>query len=516
LEAQQAELEQQTEELEVANEELIESREVAETARLHVSGILGAITDAFVVHDREWRFQYINDAAAQVFKSAGTGTAESIAGRLLWDLYPDIVGTGFEREMRRAQRDRVPVIFEQFYARRGRWTELHCYPMPDGGLATLWKDITEKKRAEERLRYVSQASAVLASSLDYRTTIAKLAELLVPELADWCGVQLADEHGTLQQLAVAHVDPTKVQWARELNARYPVDMSATTGAPQVLRSGVSELYGEITDEMLAAGAKDAEHLRILRDLGMTSALVVPLAARGRVIGVMSLISAESGRRYTDAEQALAEELAGRAAMAIDNSRLYTDAQEANRAKADFLAHMSHELRTPLNAIAGYAELMELGVHGPLTGEQFQDVLRIKRSQRHLLGLINDVLNFAKLEAGHVGYDLAPFVVRELVAQLEVLIAPQLAAKSLRYDIADIPAELVAHGDAERVQQILLNLLSNATKFTAAGGRIRVSARRDGEMLWIEVSDTGTGIATDKWNVVFEPFVQLERTFSSSH
>ncbi len=386
----------------------------------------------------------------------------------------------------------------------------------------------------------------------------QLAQLLVPHLADWCGVQLLDDHGALQQLAVAHVDPGKVQWAWKVNERYPTDMSTPTGVPNVLRTGKSELYVDLTDEMLQQAAMDEDHLTMLRELGMTSVLLVPLKARDRVIGVMSLIAAESKRVYTESEQSLAEQLAERAAIAIDNARLYTEteaarkaleesreeltisneelsqtneelaaktrlaeqsrteAEAANRSKADFLAHMSHELRTPLNAIAGYSELMELGLHGPLTPEQTEDLRRIKRAQRHLLSLINDVLNFAKLEAAHVHFDIKSVRIRDVISALETMIAPQMAAKQLRYATMAMDPELYAQGDPEKIQQILLNLLSNSVKFTEAGGRITVAAERVENIVCIQVTDTGCGIPENKHASVFEPFVQLERTLSSPH
>jgi len=563
LEAQRSELARQTAallelnvQLQHTNEALFTAREDAEAAEHYVSGILSAITDPFVVYDREWRFRYINAAAALVLAEADGNT--SAIGKSLWELFPDIVGTRFELEMRRAQDERVPVTFVEFRARRASWSEQTCYPLPDGGVAVIWKNITEQKRAEERLHYVSQASAILTSSLDYKTTVTQLAQLLVPKLADWCGVQLLDDHGVLQQLAVAHVDPAKVQWAWMLNRRYPADMNAPTGAMNVLRTGRSELLVDITDDLLQRAAIDSDHLQILRELGMTSALIVPLKARGRVLGVMSLIAAESGRRYTEAEQILVEQLAERAAIAIDNARLFTETETArraleesqerltinneelsvmneelaaktriaeqargeavaaNRSKADFLAHMSHELRTPLNAIAGYSELMELGLHGPLTPEQREDLRRIKRSQRHLLSLINDVLNFAKLEAAHVRYSIKAVPIRDSISALDALIAPQVTTKQLRYETTEIDPSLYADGDEEKIQQILLNLLSNAVKFTESGGRITVTAARVENTVCIEVADTGCGIPADKLDTVFEPFVQLERTLSSPH
>ncbi|HEU4811897.1 MAG TPA: SpoIIE family protein phosphatase [Nocardioides sp.] len=174
-----------------------------------------------------------------------------------------------------------------------------------------------------RLVFLADASTELASSLDYQSTLAKVARLAVPSLADWCAIDVVDD-GRLRRLAVEHVDPAKVQLAQDLAERYPTDPDASTGAWHVMRTGESELYAVITDEMILAGAKDEEHLRIMRDLHLRSALTVPLVARGRVLGVITWVSAESERTYTADDLALAEDLAKRAAIAIDNSELHSE------------------------------------------------------------------------------------------------------------------------------------------------------------------------------------------------
>ena len=179
-----------------------------------------------------------------------------------------------------------------------------------------------------KLSFLAGASAELASSLDYRATLANVARLAVPTLADWCAVQVVED-GELNTLAVAHVDPAKVALAEELQRRYPPDPDAPGGAYNVIRTGVSELYPEVTDEMLVAGAVDEEHLRISRELRLCSGLVVPLIARQRVLGVISLISAESGHHYDQADLAFAENLAHRAAMAIDNALLHRETREVS-------------------------------------------------------------------------------------------------------------------------------------------------------------------------------------------
>jgi signal transduction histidine kinase len=186
------------------------------------------------------------------------------------------------------------------------------------------------------------------------------------------------------------------------------------------------------------------------------------------------------------------------------------------AKSDFLATMSHELRTPLNAIAGYAELLEMGIHGPLNDPQREAIVRIQRSQRHLLGLINDILNFARIEAGQLALNLEDVAVRELIRELEPLIAPQLGAKALAVEVEDSGAGLSARADPEKTRQILLNLLSNAIKFTPRGGRITIRGEERDSRVCIRIADTGSGIPSDQLEQIFEPFVQLNRTLASAH
>lgn len=217
----------------------------------------------------------------------------------------------------------------------------------------------------------------------------------------------------------------------------------------------------------------------------------------RRVGEMETLLAAEHRARSEAEEARAA------------------AERASRSKGDFLAMMSHELRTPLNAIAGYAELIELGLRGPVTDAQVTDLRKIKQNQRHLLGLINAVLNFARLDAGRVLYDLTSVPVAAAVGSVESLIGPQFRERQLQYELSPCEPWVMVRADGEKLQQILLNLLGNATKFTAPGGRVIVTCQVADRQVHIGVRDTGVGIAREQFERIFEPFVQAERSLRST-
>ncbi len=529
LEAQTEEAQSLTEELEQANEQLQitlaeveQAREAEKAAERFSRTILESISDPFVVLDREWCYRFVNAPAAALTQLAGVNEPAALIGKNIWELYPDIIGTPFEQNLRRTVELQEPQSFEAYYPSRGEWSSMQCYPLPEGGVAVQWHDISERKRTEEASHYLARASDILNRSLDYRDTLNDLAKLVVPELADWCAVAIADDNGELHQLAVAHADPEKVRWGRELNDRYPASRDAPTGPYTVMRTGQPELYEDIPDEMLAAGAVDAEHLKLLREVGLKSAISVPLRVIDRPIGVLTLVSAESRRRYNRADLSLAIELAHRAAIAVENARLHEEAleawraaEDANRAKTQFLATMSHELRTPLNAISGYTSLLRMGVKGPVSDEQEEYLARIERSGRHLLSLIQDVLSFAKLEAGRVEVTVADVPVQPILIEMESLTLPQMREAKLSLVVDTCDPGLRARADVERLRQILLNLCSNAIKFTPEGGAVSLTCKTDDSHVYIAVSDNGPGIPPDKREAIFEPFVQLQRETAGS-
>ncbi|MDQ3996144.1 MAG: PAS domain-containing sensor histidine kinase, partial [Gemmatimonadota bacterium] len=267
--------------------------------------------------------------------------------------------------------------------------------------------------------------------------------------------------------------------------------------------------GKTTWELEVAtreGRVEDEGWRIRKDGTRFWASVVITALRdedGRLVGF-----AKVTRDLTERRAAQQREIA--------DARRVAEAEAANRAKSEFLTMMSHELRTPLNAIAGYVDLLALGIGGKLSGEQQDYVTRIRRSQQHLLTIISDLLDFGRIEAGEVAYDIGPVVLSAVIDGVEPMIKPQAVARRVTIDRHACVRGVVALADRARVEQILLNLLSNAVKFTGAGGQVTVSCRATGRGVMLSVRDTGIGIEPDKLEAIFEPFVQLGRSLTTNH
>jgi PAS domain S-box-containing protein len=377
------------------------------------------------------------------------------------------------------------------------------------GVMGIARDITERKRAENAQRFLAEASNVLASSLDYETTLASVARMAVPNIADWCAIDVLEDDGAVKRLAVAHVDPSKVEWAHDLHRRYPPDMNAAAGVPNVLRTGKSEIYPDVTDAMLVAAAVDDEHLRIMREIGFTSVMIVPLVAHGRTLGVMTFISAESGRHYGLDDLAFAENLAGRAALAIDNARLYRAARQANNLKDEFLATLSHELRTPLTSILGWAHLLRAG---QLDQENIATGIdTIGRNARAQAQLIDDLLDVSRIITGKLRLDIRQVDPGALIEATIEAVRPAADAKSVHIQKVLDSRRVAVAGDAARLQQVIWNLLSNAIKFTPKDGRAQVRLSHQGSNIEIVVSDTGVGISPEFLPHVFDRFRQADQT-----
>ncbi len=374
-------------------------------------------------------------------------------------------------------------------------------------------DVTAGRRAEWDARFLSDASAALAGLVDYESTLQNIARLAVPTFADWCAVDMLDEAGALRRLAVAHVDPSKVELAHELHRRYPPDPAAPQGVWNILRTGQSEIMPEITDEFLTTRVQDAGLLCILRELGLKSYMAVPLSVRGRVLGVVTFIAAESGRRYDASDLAVAEDLAHRAAVAIENARLYQAVREADRHKDEFLALLGHELRNPLAPVRNALAVMKMPGADASVMRQAREMM--ERQVEHMVRLVDDLLDVSRIMRGKVELRRERVELAAVVARAVETSQPAVDAEGHQLTVSVPPEPLWVNGDPMRLAQVVGNLLTNAAKYTERGGRIGLTAgREDGEAV-LRVRDTGIGIAPELLPRLFDMFFQAERRTKKS-
>jgi signal transduction histidine kinase len=371
--------------------------------------------------------------------------------------------------------------------------------------------------ANDRAQYLAKASRDLALSLDEAATRDTVRRLSLPRPGVWCIVDVVESNGAIHRLAVVHPDPAKQALARMLEEQWPSKKGdATTSVTDVLRSVRPTVLTDGSGVGLMLAAHGEENLRILREIGFGSLLVVPLIVRARIHGAITFVSPEGDPPFTDEETALAVDLAARCAMALDNARLYREAdalrlvaESANQSKSQFLGAMSHELRTPLNAIGGFAELIEMGIQGPVTEEQHVSLARVKANQQHLLKLITEILDFVRVESGRMEYLYKEVSIAKAFTDVAEMLSEAIREKGLTLARIECEANHVAWADPDRVRQILINLLMNAVKYTPQnGGTITLSCGAEGDTVLAHVEDTGPGIPGEQLHSIFEPFVQL--------
>jgi PAS domain S-box-containing protein len=613
----------------------VTERRQAERTNREIVATLESLTDGFWKLDRDWRFTFVSGEAA---RSVGQTPAD-LVGRALWEAFAAVVGTDVETQYRRAVSEGVTVEFENYYEPARRWFAVRAFPTPDGGLAVLSRDITdrkqaaeavrqseerfrqladampqivwsarpdgnidylnrrwteftgspqtagndawgqllhpddagpanerwlaslacgapfdmeirlldrrsqsyrwhlvrtvaihedsgkvtrwfgtatdidEQKRAEESSRFLAEASATLAAVVDYESTLRKVAGLAVPRFADWCAVDMVETDSALRRLAVVHVDPAKVKLAYDFQRRYPPDPASPHGALQVLRTGESDMMAEIPEALLVQGARDEEHRDLLRKLGLKSYMCVPIKGRGKLLGVITFVSAESGRRYTRADLAFAEELARRAAVAIENARLYTELREADRVKDEFLAMLAHELRNPLAPVRNALYVLKQpGADGTIM-QQARDTA--ERQVQHMARLLDDLLDVSRISRGRIELRKEAIDVSAVIARAVEGVRPLIDERRHELTVSVAPDAGQVEADPTRLEQIFANLLNNGAKYTDPGGHIRVTAEREGREVVVRVKDDGIGISREMLSRVFDLFVQAERRLDRS-
>jgi PAS domain S-box-containing protein len=406
------------------------------------------------------------------------------------------------------------------------------------GLRWLLRDISNFKRAESeradlrvrervaraeanasrRLGFLSEASRLLNASLDSEATLLSVARLSVPFLADWCMVYIIDDNGSTRRVAVAQADISRGDLARNLDLHNSPNIPMWIS--EALEGGHARTLPEITPALLASLAASEEHFQAIQAMEARSAMVVPMTARGRTLGVIVLVSAESERSFNEADQALAEDLARRCAYAVDNARLYSEvivqrdkAEKASRVKDEFLAILSHELRNPLVPILGWARILK--TRAVITDDVMSEgILSLERNAHNIQRLVDDCLELVRTSTRTIRLALEQVDANQIVAASIEAIVPLAREKGLKLDVELTQEPLWVLGDRTRLEQVVVNLLTNAVKYTPSGS-IQIRSSVSGKEAIISVRDTGVGIAPDFIEKVFEPFRQASSAWLSS-
>jgi PAS domain S-box-containing protein len=439
-------------------------------------------------------------------------------------------------------------IEQRFFNREGRhmWVHLAMSLVRDAEGRPVFaigmgEDVTARKVAEEQrlqlhreqaaraeaeagqrgLAFLAEASTQLAASLDYATTIEAVVRAVVPPLADWATLRTLDDNGNLRPVATAHIDPRQEALALQMRRRYPPQAEEPLSpAMAVLRSGESVLIPEVSPELLRQVSRGAEHFAMWQTLGPQSLLIVPLTAHGRVHGTLTLIAtAASGRRYTTTDLALAEDLGRRAALAVENAQLYARAQtaiqtaeEAVRARDEFLSVAAHELKTPVTSLRGFAQLSlrALAHDEELDRQRLASALTIVNEQSSKLSrLVTQLLNISRIQSGKLVLEARDTDVALLVAD----VTRSLAGQSPHHTFTThTPDQLWLQVDPLRLEQVLVNLLDNAIKYSPDGGPIEVDVSTpEPTALRLSVRDQGIGIPAEHRDRIFERFYQVGAT-----
>ena len=482
--------------------------------------ILRSITEGVTAQAPDGKLIFANDAAAQLcgFPSAAAmlaADARSLMERFEvwredgtpfpWDELPG-------RLALQGKASTAIVRFRLNHTGEERWSFVSGAPVVDANgnveaAVSVFREFTERRRTEQSWQFLAAASAALGSSLDFEVTLAQVADLAVPAIADWCGVDILGADDRLEQLAVAHVDPTKRELAKEWRHRWPP--RPDSAVVRVVNSGQPEMIAEVTDAMIDAGTPDPEQRRMLKALGLRSAMVVPLIVGMKPFGAVSFITAESGRRYGPQDLILATEIAQRASLAVENARAYTEARTAVQTRDNFLAIASHELRTPLSALtvltsslvraANHERLMKLGPEGLK-----ERMLKAERQTGQLARLVDRLLDVSRLSTRDLRLERAQTdlteVVRDVITRYEDTAAETGSPIELK-----VSGPTIGFWDHSRMDQVVTNLVGNAVKY-GAGAPVVVSISTGGSgYVRLTVRDGGPGIPVEHQEEIFGQF-----------
>jgi PAS domain S-box-containing protein len=519
-------------------------------SRDQLAAILHGIGEGVTVQDLQGRLVYANDAAARM---SGYPDAEALLNAPIAEIVErfslfDDAGAPIKPEdlpgrriLRGEPSSELIVQFVDKQTGERRWSLLRSTPVRDDNgqlqlVVNIFRDVTERKRYADGRDFLAAASAVLSSSLDADTSLREVANLAVSKIADWCIVDLLTDDGYVRRVTVAHADPGQADLAARLRARDPI-LSARDAVSRVLRTGRPVLISDLTPEMIEEViAHDPERMRLVRELAPRSLIVAALRARGRTLGAITLGAVDPFRHYGQPELDMADDLAARIGLALDNARLYREAQEhaqhqtmlnvalreaveerdraltdlrqALRTRDDFLASASHDLKNPLSSIKATAQLLLRRLERPPSATDAdhirQGLLRLDSIATRAAALVDELLDLARMQMGRpLDLERAPTNLVELAKAVmaEHELATEVHTVSVRTDLS----ELLGMWDARRLGRVLGNLVDNAVKYSPEGGPIELRIYADDTWASVDVQDHGIGIPAAEIERVFERF-----------
>src|SRR5450432_128608 len=495
--------------------------------------VFAGIEDGITLQDRTGKLIFANASAARMI---GFPTVEALLGASLAEIMArfqifDEEGRPFPLEklpsraiLAGSRREETALIRYRLSATgEEKWSVTQSFPVRDGGgnvvrAIKLFRDVTHSRMSDERRKFLLRAVDELNSSLDYESTLAALARLAVPVLADWCGVDILED-GQVKRLATAHVDPSKMEFVAELERRYPSDPKSPNGVHEIMRTGQAQLMAEIPGELLRASAVDAEHLRLIEALELRSYMGVPLLVSGRVLGAITFAMAESHRIYTEDDLAFARAVADRAAPAIENAQLFRavelaraattkqlvaeeqrrrEAEEQTRFAETFVGMLGHDLRNPLNAI-----LMTTRLLAKRAPDDTGALVRIHSSAQRMANMVAQLLDLTRSRiAGGIPIDRKALDLGVLVTEVVDELARAYPAREIVWSAG---AEAAASLDRDRVAQVVSNLVGNAVEHGDPARPVTVRLQATERTVTLTVHNDGPPIPPELLPALFEPF-----------
>lgn len=506
-----------------------------QAANIPATDILESTSDIFFAVNSQWQFTYVN----RRFEEMMGRSRHDLLGKVIWQEFPEAVGSVFYETYHHVMKEQTAATVEGPASDgSGRWFVDYVYPIPKG-LVVYSQDISDRKQIEVSQHFLAEASALLSSSLDYEHTLSQLVELAVPTLADWCSVDEFCSDGTIKTLSIVNylsindtsIDNATASCSLEHSSWFAswLQTSFIRPSSRKLQQGQSIVYETLTEKLLLEVVPNHQNQAL--PFVPKSLIIVPLQCRGCVFGVLSFAIITSDRIYQPRDLLLAEDLARRAATAIDNARLYQEANRANRLKDEFLAILSHELRTPLNPILGWSKLLQRQPYDSAITKRALET--IERNARLQAQLVDDLLDVSRILQGKLSLSTASVDLAEVIESALDTVRLSAEAKAIRLKFEQVEPDIQQQslvsqsslqlpicvtGDAARLQQVMWNLLSNAVKFTPHSGEIlvelsivdRPSSQFNSELYaQVKVRDTGKGIHPDFLPYVFDYFRQAD-------